>query len=281
MKESEPEIDQILSLQHPDGGWGYQARSVTWTEPTAYALLALASADLRSSRAFTQGLARLESLEREDGGWAPSAQVRESTWVTALAVLAFAAAGKRTASGEAWLIESTPANTRWAYRLRAWLGGGRSGEHYRGWPWYPETAAWVTPTALSILALGQMVQANSGAVQERIHEGRDFLLEHTCADGGWNHGSESALGYASRSYPETTGLALLALRPLRNPEVGRAVEFARASLAACRSSEGASWLQLGLRAHGHPVASPSSPLPCRGIVALALSALARGRNVFV
>jgi len=83
-----------------------------------------------------------------------------------------------------------------------------------------------------------------------------------CADGGWNHGSNRALGRDGDSYPETTGIALAALH--RAPEhsmIALAKEAARRHLATCTTAEGIAWLRIGLAAHGEPVQSQSSPPP--------------------
>jgi hypothetical protein len=105
-----------------------------------------------------------------------------------------------------------------------------------------------------------------------------------CDDGGWNHGSFRALGYQAGSYPETTGLGLLALHGAKDPQLPRALAAAERHLRSCRSAESISWLRLGLLAHATPV--PARPFPevqCRGVMDNALFLLteraAAGRNL--
>jgi hypothetical protein len=69
-----------------------------------------------------------------------------------------------------------------------------------------------------------------------------------CAEGGWNHGATNAWGYDMAPYPETTGMALLALRGVRAPQMDRAIAAARRFLST-RSADGQNWLRLGLGAH--------------------------------
>src|SRR5437868_6780621 len=77
-------VEYLLSKQNRDGGWPY-ARGVSWTEPTAYAVLALLDAGEREGA--MRGLRWLRTTQRSDGGWGPQAGVDQSTWVTALAAL--------------------------------------------------------------------------------------------------------------------------------------------------------------------------------------------------
>jgi hypothetical protein len=121
-------------------------------------------------------------------------------------------------------------------------------------------------------------------IQKRIEEGSSFLLARRCRDGGWNHGSTKSLGYDSDSYPETTGMALLALHGAAPSEMGSALAVAERHLRESRSLEATSWLTLGLLAHGRSPAV-KSVTPHEGTIALAVAALAdsarQGRNLFV
>jgi hypothetical protein len=107
-----------------------------------------------------------------------------------------------------------------------------------------------------------------------------------CSDGGWNHGSFRALGYDLSSYPETTGLALLALHGETNTALKRSLSEADQQFSHTRSREAGCWLQLGLLAHGKPALSDLGNLrPPRSVIELALTLLtkaaAEGNNIFI
>jgi len=286
--------EELLDRQNPDGGWGYSRVGSSWTEPTCYALLALAAGEVyssegtRSAVAVRTGLQWLTAGQRSDGGWAPRSGVDESTWVTALALLlpADLSAGDRQRASQ-WLLSQSGRESGFIYRLRLRLLGVRldANQQFDGWPWYPGTAAWVAPTALTFLALQKLNSSTRDAqIEKRLAEGKAFLLARRCRDGGWNHGSTQALGYDSDSYPETTGVALLALHGSNAPEIGNALEVAERHLRASHSLEATSWLTLGLLAHGRSPAEVSV-MPHQGTVAISLAAMAgaarQGRNLFV
>jgi hypothetical protein len=261
--------------QNGDGGWAY-SRGCSWTEPTVFALLAQSAAPDRES--FQHGVRFLSSIARSDGGWSPQPGVEESTWVTALAVLlpegAVTEQQRRNAIG--WLKARSGRESGWSYRLQQRLVGNKD-EFPQGWPWFPGAAAWVIPTSLGILAFEKALRRRDsapGELQERVDAGRKFLLGHMCADGGWNHGSNRALGRDGDSYPETTGIALLALNGVASPQIERAKAMARKHLASCRAAEGIAWLRMGLAAHGETVAQISDPV-CRTNMDEALMALAQ------
>jgi len=256
-------VEALAAAQNADGGWGYRGGG-SWTEPTVYALLALA-AQPAFAEPRARGLRWLSGLQRADGGWPPRAGVDASTWVTA-PVLFLLARRDRSPALEAavrWLLSTTGKESSFLYRLRQRLSSIRvAPEDPEGWPFYPDTAAWVAPTVWSILALRRLNHPGSESETEaRIEAGRRYLLARQCQDGGWNHGSSRALGYEASSYPETTGLVLLALSGVAGPAVSKAILAAERHLAGSRSVEAWCWLTLGLRAHrrdagGEPPASP-------------------------
>ena len=195
-------------------------------------------------------------------------------------------------------MDQTGRESGWVFRLRLWmLGADSAGDSlsFDGWPWYPGAAAWVGPTALSVLALQKLAKrggpASRSDLKERIDQGVGYLLARRCSDGGWNHGSTRSLGYDSDSYPETTGLALLALHGLDDQKVTQGVARGEQQLAVCQSSEGVSWLRLGLGAHGRTPLAPAlvdastAPALHGGVMAIALTALAdaaqAGKNSFL
>ena len=271
-------LDQLIAQQNSDGGWPYR-RGISWTEPTVYAVLALLSAG--ETEAARRGIHWLQSLQRHDGGWPPQTGVDESTWVTALVAMTppELLGADRHRKAITWLAGLTGEESQLVYRTREWLLGHTrpTDQQFPGWPWVPDTAAWVAPTSFAILALRKECRrAPNSRLEQRIDEGRRFLLLRMCAEGGWNHGSVRALGYESNPYPETTGLALAALGGIRSPKIDRALGVARAFLKNCQSADAYNWLRFGLMAH-HALAADELPperWQYRSIPETALAALA-------
>jgi hypothetical protein len=276
----------LLESQNPDGGWPYQLGGPSWTEPTAYALLAIRAQE-SVSEPVAMGLRWLIAAQRPDGGWAPQAAVRQSAWVTAVVALLGPAqlGGDAYRRGIGWIVRESGEETSFLSRVQRLLTG--TSQTAPGWPWFPRTSAWVTPTALSMLALRKAAQcAESGRIRARLHMGAACLLQHACSDGGWNYGAARALDFDSHSYPETTGVALLALTGTDSAVIRKACRWAQAQLPKCRTSEGESWLRLGLLAHGQlPSHAPPPARPPRTVQNAALALLAsdaiEGRNSFL
>jgi hypothetical protein len=164
-----------------------------------------------------------------------------------------------------WLLPVKGENTTALYCLRQWLLG-RSNSIDRenpGWPWTPGAAAWVGPTAMAVVALeSEHKRRPSARVAARAQAGRNFLMAHMCHEGGWNHGSTDAWRYDAPPYPETTGVALLAMDRVRSPAMERALAMGRKFLAETRSADAQNWLRLGLAAQGE---LPQGYAPPQGI----------------
>jgi Prenyltransferase and squalene oxidase repeat len=280
-------IEILAGKQNPDGGWPY-VRGVSWTEPTVYAILAMLSAGEKERAA--RGIAWLHRVARPDGGFAPQAAVAESSWVAALVALIPPEQLGLESHERAirWLLRTTGNESSAVYRLRQWLlGNARPPEQtFAGWPWTPGAGAWVGPTSLTILALEKEGRSRPSAeIVHRVADGRQFLLARTCQDGGWNHGGAHALGYQSGSYPETTGMALAALRGVDTPEVRRAIELSHRFLTESHSADAINWLGIGLMAHGElpagyarPTGVESRTLPETSL-AILLGEAQKGRDV--
>jgi len=243
-------ITLLKQKQNPDGGWPY-IRGASWTEPTAYAVLALLSAG--ETEAAERGMRWLRAAQRSDGGWPPQPGVDQSSWVTALAALVPAERlGPRIhARAIEWLLRASGEESTFAYGVRQWLLGNAVPDSQTvGWSWAPDAAAWVGPTSLAILALEkERLRRPSAAIRGRVECGRRFLLSRMCVGGGWNYGNVRVLGRDLPPYPETTGMALAALRGDRSPRLGQAIGVATRFLAECRSADPLNWLRLGLMAH--------------------------------
>jgi hypothetical protein len=253
-------VATIETVQNADGGWPYEPGRVSWTEPSVFALLSglgSGSSTGLTADSVKRGIEWLRASQNPDGGWSPQPKTGLSTWVTALAALLPASVlgeGVHQKSVK-WLLEQTGQESNMVHRIRQWMLGNQdlSSGAEKGWPWYPGAAAWVMPTALSLLALRKEQAIHpSDALKERIQSGTQYLLLHTCKEGGWNHGSTHALGYEASPYPETTGVALLALRGVKSPEIDRGIAQAKKFIEEPNPA-GAAWLRLGLAAQGRSV----------------------------
>jgi hypothetical protein len=277
----------LLNTRNADGGWAFR-QGHSWTEPTALALLALQSANY-TGEARTRAASWLANRQSADGGWTPCPTVPTSTWVTSLALLALAQ--ERTSpqsahAGVLWLSSHIyPALPVFQTLLQRGLGIEPS--HAPGSsPWFPGTAGWVTPTSLSVLALSSWAhRVQSSGLRETITRAQDYLLSRRCPDGGWNHGGSSRRSENSRSYPETTGLALLALANRSAPDLAPALHLAEEFLQHPDSPEGFSWLLMGLAAQGQKTAAPQFAARPKTNRDIALELIAfqtlRGNNPFL
>jgi hypothetical protein len=257
-------IEFLLKKQNPDGGWPY-LRGGSWTEPTVYAVLALSAAG--ETAQSKRGLDWILRTQNADGGWASRPGAGESSWVTALAALIPAERLGPAVHARAirWLMQVKGEDTTALYSIRQWLlGQSRSADlNNPGWPWTPGATAWVGPTSIAVVALdAEHKQRPSAVLAQRAEAGRNFLLAHMCSEGGWNHGATKAWDYPAPPYPETTGMALLALRGANSPRLQAAVAMGRRFLAESHSADAQNWLRLGLSAQGQ---LPSGYAPPEGI----------------
>jgi hypothetical protein len=274
------EIDQLearlLAAQSAQGGWGYHPGGPLWTEPAAIAALALQAC--RADRSARLAAYRwLLAAQRPDGGWAPEPGVGVSTWVTALTLLALSGCQAAEAARKralAWLLHQT----------------GTAGPHAEGGvPWYPGTAGWVIPTAFSMLALAHAAKSGpSDRLIARLAASRNFLLERRLEDGGWDHGGARFGPGQPDSYPETTGLALLALAccpAAPSAQIDWEPSWRRAEILALAplSVEGGSWLELAFLRQGRTFPNGVPTPQCRDLrdVSLRLITLCtrEGQNV--
>jgi len=291
--EAQELMQRLLSAQNPDGGWPY-GRGLSWAEPTGFAVLALQPGqDCSTTPARDRAVAWLSSQQKPSGGWAPNAKVAECTSVTSVATLALLSQTKQQQSGSKCL----DAALKWTagqvypddFSLALLLARALNipPAHAPGSvPWYPGTAGWVTPTSLSALVLSQAAhQRNQPELRQLADRCCAYLLSRRCSDDGWNHGGSKTRSEDSRSYPETTGLALLALRAasvsLPQPSVALAIKFA----ANPESLEGLSWIQLALESSGRLIPDPQRLPPPRTTRDCALRLIAlrarEGKNVFL
>lgn len=268
---------QLIQEQNADGGWGYANRT-SWIEPTALAILAL-EAHRNKGNQYERACTRLARLQSSDGGWAPQPAVLTSTWVTSLAALALSDNDRYSENfqrGNEWLIRQVKPESSPLERLVLRLRQGTSDVPLSGGsPWFPGTAAWVIPTAMSIFAFSR-ARSIDPKFKTLIQAAQRYLLSRRCLDGGWNHGGSRYRSENATSYPETTGLALLAISGAPSSELEVSLKCAETFLQVPGSVEGSTWLRLALSKHGRNIPTTTPEPRCRTTrdVCLRLLALA-------
>lgn len=244
----------LLSSQNADGGWGSEPGRPSSTEATALSLLALPGHAGPSGRA----LEWLRSRQRTDGSWPATDQVPEGSWMTGVAVLALAhltAERGRAVRGAEWLLGVEGSRMPLFRRLlvRVFTPGTNAlDDSLLGWPWVEGATGWVEPTAHALLALRALrADLPAGAVEERTRDGERMLLDRTCPRGGWNYGNSRVLGTDLHPYPDTTALALLALRErAEHPRVRGSLDALDGILGESRSGLSLALSALCLQAYG-------------------------------
>ncbi len=257
-------LELLRRAQNADGGWGYFPGKQSWLEPTCYAILALRG---RDDRAAARGWNLVRSWQLPDGSWRPAGQVQTESWGTALGVTLATVFGASDASftkGLAWLLETVGADSGWLNRIvtHLHLSGVDSDSSLEGWPWKPGTAAWIEPTAHTLVALKKAsMHAPSDTLHRRVRVGEEMILNRRCADGGWNYGNRAVLNVDLPSYPETTAVALLGLQGRPRKELAPALALAQ-KLAGQTRSLARAWLSICLRIYGlDPGVPPEGEAP--------------------
>ena len=207
MNDDRDHLSALVSLAHPDGGWGYSPGQKAHLEPTCLALLALAPEADRHRAVFDAGLAVLQRSQGPDGFYRLDRGRPEAVWPTSLALLTQLVLGV-----------NAEACGRAAAALLALRG--RQSELQQdeeahdidtklvGWPWAENTFSWVEPTARACLALRRAGHGD----HPRVTEGSKLLLDRTFEGGGVNYGNRNVLGRPLEPLPGPTAAMLLALQ---------------------------------------------------------------------
>jgi hypothetical protein len=204
-------INFIISSQNQDGGWGYKPGQASIIEAASSSLLSLYAIGFRED--FQQRAVEwLSNAQNSDGGWGINQWDHESSWQTAWALLALAS---NQADPEIikvamnWLLDFgfDPFEDNEAQEIiREQFN---IDTNLNGWPWRTGEAAWIEPTALSLLALHSsgIDDQNNNRMQEAVR----YLDDRRCVDGGWNFGNP--VMFSKELPPRTyhTSLSILAL----------------------------------------------------------------------
>jgi hypothetical protein len=209
-------VQVLVDRQLPEGGWPFTAHAKQVAiEPTALTLLALPS-NLRPER--QAAIRSLLHAQNANGSWPafPGDDLSGSGY-TGLVVYALGRCEEQeTPTDRAlhWLLHSRgwESHCLWKWKFRTADRQVRFDPDKFGWPWMPETASWVVPTAYSLLALRCARGASEHRLLEfRIRRGVEMLHDRICPGGGWNAGNGIVYGSPLAPHPDATALALLGL----------------------------------------------------------------------
>jgi hypothetical protein len=277
------QLDFLRAAQNPDGGWGFFPGKQSWLEPTAYALLGLAGAP-EFEQAFDRGWRLMTSWQLPDGSWPACAAVREPHWTTSLCVTLHCARGAyddRFRRGVEWLTGLSGIENGLKFRLAHFLRPNlvELDPSFKGWPWRPDNASWIEPTAHALVALKAASRhGGDSRLRERIDSGERMLLERRCSDGGWNYGNRRVLGVDLLSYPETTALALVGLTG--RTDVPGPLKLARRHWDDTKSPLAKAWLRIALTNNGDSLPADAEQQLSSNDVILNALALIAAKKVF-
>jgi uncharacterized protein (DUF362 family) len=236
-------LDCLVTMTHPDGGWGYAPGRAPQVEPTCLALLALSLDRPRYAPAVEQGLACLRQWQAADGAYRVRHGREEAVWPTALALFAHAALEEDPAAQEraaAWLLGvrgedlEDPAQCRETFDIDPDLVG---------WPWSAGTFSWTEPTAWACVALRRAGWGD----HPRVAEGLRLLLDRAFDDGGINSGNRRVFGRLTDPVPAATALFLLACGGREDqPRVQAARSYLLREMESDQDLENLCWTRLAL-----------------------------------
>lgn len=230
---------------------GYAPSQAPATEPTALAALAL----LAHGRAAAAEPALDWLLEQQaaDGSIGVRAGETEPKWPTALAILAWRAASRVDARNWKASLESP------LKLARQWLLDARGATYGRdpemghdttlvAWPWVEGTHSWVEPTALSVLALRALGDADHARVREAVR----LLFDRLLLTGGANYGNTEVLGRSLRPHLLPTGMTLAALYGERDTtgRLARSRAYVERAIDERTLSLSLAWSIIGLTLQG-------------------------------
>jgi Prenyltransferase and squalene oxidase repeat len=290
-------VQQLIDRQLPDGGWPFTCDTTQWAvEPTALALLALPSNSVRERDAAIRFLLRTQNA---NGSWpAFGGDDGGGSGFTGLVLYALnrcCAQGMVTNRAVHWLIECRGWESHWLWKWKF----RTSDRHVRfdpdkfGWPWMPETASWVVPTAYSILALkhSRGISRND-LVHLRIQRGVEMLYDRICPEGGWNAGNGVVYGFPLAPHADATALALLSLlSEPPNDFITASRDWLERRAETCFAPWSLAWATIALDAFGRftelltarlcSAVAPAEVNDCATLAVVALaSCCAAGNNAF-
>lgn len=241
-----PFFSELLERALPDGSFVVASGTPSRPDATAWAAMALHASGMAPDvvAAARQSLA---AFQLPDGSVPVVPECPSAAWPTPLAILAWLpepAFHPHAKAAAAWLASHQ--GRRWP-RSMSDIGVLGHDPSLRGWSWTIGAHSWVEPTALAMLALTAMGQAES--IME-LAEATMMLLDRELPEGGWNYGNTRVFLNILPPLPECTGFALTALGafPMRPDRcvIARSLDYLASHHCAFQTPLIAAWRAFGL-----------------------------------
>lgn len=237
--------EQIRSRALKEGGFSSVQGGKFKPDATAFAVLALKSAGLENDPIISASRSALVARQMPDGRVPQADFSPEAFWPTSLALLAWKG-DSNSESAAAQAIDFL-LNIESVTYPAAQNNARTAGHDYSivGWPWVTGTFGWLVPTAYATMAL----KAYGRSREKRIVEARRFIIDRQLPSGGWNYGGTLVFDKELEPFPDTTGIALVALTDLcSNADVKKSISYLEGCIDSIRSPHSLSWGILGLSA---------------------------------
>jgi hypothetical protein len=224
---------------------GYEAGWEPASEPTAWAGLALWA--YGQTGAARNAAAWLADRQTADGSVGVSGSQSTPCWPTSLAMLLWQAVdADDPARPYAERIERA---TNWVLAERSHTQPRRPQMGHDttlvAWSWVTHTHAWLEPTALFVMALKAVGQAQHPRTREAVR----MLLDRQLPHGGCNYGNTTVLGQELLPHVQPTGLVLMALADEpHDKRIDASLDFMQGALSAETTTASLAYGLLGLAA---------------------------------
>jgi hypothetical protein len=234
---------------------GYFALGEAASEPTALAGLALHAHGLEASAQLAADW--LAERQEPDGSVGVTALRPAPRWPTSLAILLWQALSNAERFGRAiaravdWALNDRGET----HAQRPFVGHDST---LVGWSWAANTHSWLEPTAMFLLALKAVGQAQHARTREAVQ----LLVDRLLPTGGCNYGNTFVLGQQLLPHVEPTGLVLMALgdEQIADPRIERSLQYLERELSADTTTASLCYGLLGLAAHDRRIANQGNLL---------------------
>ncbi len=252
-------VDKYVQDSFKNGSWSYKPGDTACIEPTVYCSIAR-----RKDKATRQKVIEfLCTNQNQDGGWSTSPGLGKSDWTSGLALLALRVLFKEDGGVDPSHAAVIDKAVKYLFEARTEFYGalaksllliskGDAGLNYpRGWPWSPGCFHWVEPTAYTLLALKIPEHVQEKDSKRVIERADNFLLEHACLDGGWNHGNDLCLNVHLPPLVVTSAEELVALADQKSADaVQKALKNLSNTIGYAGSAMSIAWTAIAQVSHG-------------------------------